>query len=74
MHPVIGIWPVTVADDVKRALADGQRSVEAFAKSHNAVAVSFPYTSHGSVSLDPFFNANTLDDLAAARKLLATGL
>ncbi len=74
VHPVIGIWPVTVADDVKRALADGQRSVEAFAKSHNAVAVSFPYTSHGSVSLDPFFNANTPDDLAAARKLLATGL
>lgn len=72
VHPVIGIWPVTVARDVDRALAGGQRSVEAFAKSHNAVAVSFPTTSHGRVSLDPFFNANTPDDLAAARKLLAT--
>ena len=74
LHPVIGIWPVTVAGDVERALASGQRSVEAFAKSHNAVAVSFPYTSHGGLSFDPFFNTNTPEDLAAARKLLATGL
>ena len=74
VHPVIGIWPVTLASDVQRALAEGQRSVEAFAKRHNAVAVSFPYAPDGGVSLDPFFNANTPEDLAAARKLLATRL
>ena len=74
VHPVIGIWPVTLASELQRALAEGQRSVEAFAKCHNAVAVSFPFASHGGVSLDPLFNANTPEDLAAARKLLATRL
>ena len=74
VHPVIGIWPVVVARDAERALSQSQRSVEAFAKSHNAVAVSFPSASHGGASLDPFFNANTPEDLAAVRKLIAAGL
>ena len=69
-HPVIGLWPLTLAEDLVQWLRTGQRSAEAFAKRHGAVAVSFPPGLIAGHTVDPFFNANTPDDLAMARKLL----
>lgn len=70
LHPVIGIWPLDLKDAIHSALENGQRSVEAFAKAANATTVHFPLVSIGGQTIDPFFNANTPDDLSLARTLL----
>jgi molybdopterin-guanine dinucleotide biosynthesis protein A len=70
-HPVVGLWPLTLADDLVKALHEGRRSAFDFAKRHGAVAVSFPLGTMGGQAIDPFFNANTPEDLQAARELLA---
>ena len=71
LHATIGLWPLSLKAGVAAALAEGRRSVEAFAKAHGAIAVPFPFSDIGGRTVDPFFNANTPDDLVAARALLA---
>jgi molybdopterin-guanine dinucleotide biosynthesis protein A len=70
LHPVIGLWPVSLAADLDAALAADERRAHAFAESHGAVPVPFPLIERRGGSVDPFFNANTPEDLAAARALL----
>lgn len=70
-HPTIGLWPLTLKNAVQNALSQGQRRVENFAQHHQAIAVSFPFSEIGNRSIDPFFNANTPEDVAAARAILA---
>ena len=69
-HPTIALWPITLEDEARKTLKRGELSVDAFAKRHGAIAVSFPMGNIGGRTVDPFFNANTPDDLAAARALL----
>lgn len=69
-HPSIGLWPMALYDDVVAALADNRRRLQSFAEQHEAIAVSFGFSDIGGRAVDPFFNANTPDDLAAARALL----
>jgi molybdopterin-guanine dinucleotide biosynthesis protein A len=64
------LWPVSLADDLDAALAADQRKAHAFAERHRAVAVSFPLVETRGGTIDPFFNANTPEDLDAARALL----
>ena len=71
VHPCIGLWPLSLKDAVRTALSAQRRSVEAFALANGAIAVAFPFGDSGNPTIDPFFNANTPDDLATARKLLA---
>jgi molybdopterin-guanine dinucleotide biosynthesis protein A len=63
---------------VRPAIADAlQRralSVDRLASELNAVAVAFPMRDIQGVEVDPFFNINTQDDLAAARALLANSI
>ncbi len=66
-HPVFGLWPVSLADDLQRWLVDdGNRRINAFLDRHHTVTVEFPaiQTRHGA--LDPFFNINTPEELAEA--------
>lgn len=70
-HPTIGLWPVNVRDAVAEALRRGDLSVDRLATKLKAVVVSFPMREIDGQALDPFFNVNTPDDLAAARILLA---
>jgi molybdopterin-guanine dinucleotide biosynthesis protein A len=70
-HPTIGLWPLTLKNAVQNALSHGQRRVENFAQHHQAIEVSFPFSEIGNRSIDPFFNANTPEDVAAARAILA---
>jgi molybdenum cofactor guanylyltransferase len=66
-HPVFGLWPVRLRDDLRHALiAEGIRKVDAWTARHRLVAVEF-----ADRPLDPFFNANRPEDLATAAALLA---
>ena len=69
-HPVFGLWPVALRDDLRRALADeGMRKVDQWTARYRL--------GDGRVSrptpVDPFFNANRPDDLAAAERLADIG-
>lgn len=64
VHPVNGLWPVTLRHDLRRALTEGERKVGAWVAAHGAAAVEWPV-----VPFDPFLNVNTPADLEAARGL-----
>ena len=70
LHPVIGLWPVRHADDLEAALGDGVRKVLRWTDRHGTVAVPFPFIEAGGERIDPFFNANTPEELDEARRLL----
>jgi molybdopterin-guanine dinucleotide biosynthesis protein A len=68
-HPVIGLWPVRLREDLRQALSDeGIRKVDLWTARYRLATVSFPERPSG---VDPFFNANRPDDLDRAAALLA---
>jgi len=69
-HPVIGLWPVAMAPDIEDSLKQGMRKAGAWTKDHGAVEVFFPPVEVGGKLIDPFFNINRPEDLAAAGDLL----
>lgn len=71
-HPVIGLWPVKLATDLEQQLAAGVRKVVLWTGQHGFTTVDFPVLRHHGMEIDPFFNANTPEDLDAARKMLQT--
>ncbi len=73
LHPVIGLWPVRLADDLDAALRAGLRKVLHWTDRHGTVAVDFPFVPIGDREVDPFFNANTPEELTELRALLASG-
>ncbi len=68
IHPVAALWPVALAGDLGDFLDGGGRKVMAFVEANPHATVDF-----GAAPPDPFFNVNTPDDLAEARRLLAEG-
>ncbi len=70
VHPVIGLWPVALADDLDDALNDGVRKVLHWTDRHGTIKVDYPFCQIGDRSVDPFFNVNTPEDLKEARQLL----
>ena len=73
-HPTIGLWPMRVRPEIADALQRRALSVDRLASELNAVAVAFPMRDIQGVEVDPFFNINTQDDLAAARALLSNSI
>ena len=71
LHPVIGLWPVALADDLEAALNSGTRKVLAWTDRHGTTSVAFDFLNLGGEKVDPFFNANTPAELAQARALLS---
>lgn len=71
LHPVIGLWPVHLADDLEAALREGTRKVLTWTDRHGTIGVDFPALAIGSELVDPFFNANTPSEMDEARRLLA---
>lgn len=69
IHPVIGLWPIALAEDLAASLAAGTRKVQSWAAGHGATVVDFPFVEIGGRSIDPFFNANTPEDFDEARRL-----
>ncbi len=70
LHPVIGLWPVALADNLEAALKEGVRKVLAWTDRHGTIAVEFPFITMAARQIDPFFNANHPDELDEARRLL----
>ena len=67
-HPVIGLWPVRLRDELRRAVVDeGVRKVDVWTARYKLAVVSF-----SDRPVDPFFNANRPDDLDEAARLLET--
>jgi len=65
-HPVFGLWPVRLREDLRHALVEeGVRKVDLFTARYALATVSF-----AAEPVDPFFNANEPQDLAAAEALL----
>lgn len=71
VHPVIGLWPVALADDLETALEAGVRKVLHWTDRHGTIEVDFPTTRIGRIEVDPFFNANTPQELDSLRAMLA---
>jgi len=66
-HPVVGLWPVALREDLRRALTvEGERKIDRWTARHGIAHADW-----GTSRADPFFNANTPEDLAAAEALLA---
>jgi molybdopterin-guanine dinucleotide biosynthesis protein A len=66
-YPVVGLWPVALRDELRRALTvEDVHKVDAWTARYRRVTASFP-----SEPVDPFFNANTPEQLAEAERLLA---
>lgn len=70
IHPVIGLWPVGLAEALRTSLERGERKATTWTKDHGAIPVFFPPANVGGQSIDPFFNINAPEDLAAAEALL----
>ncbi|HEY3917830.1 MAG TPA: molybdenum cofactor guanylyltransferase MobA [Stellaceae bacterium] len=66
VHPVFGLWPVTLRDELRAALAAGERKVDRWTARFKLVEVEFL-----AEPVDPFFNANRPEDLAEADRLAA---
>jgi molybdopterin-guanine dinucleotide biosynthesis protein A len=66
-HPVVGLWPVALRDDLRKALYDeGLHKIEVWTARHGVAIADWP-----DEPLDPFFNVNTPEDAAAADRLAA---
>ena len=70
VHPVFGLWPVSLAPALEDSLRAGQRKVTDWVKDHGAKEVFFPEMKAGGRKLDPFFNINRPEDLAEAEALV----
>ena len=71
MHPVFGLWPVALGDDLHEALDSGTRKVLHWTGRHTTTTAEFPLAQVGDAALDPFFNVNSPDDLAHAEAVFA---
>ena len=70
LHPTFGLWPVSLTQDLASSLQAGDRKVGDWVRRHHAEEVMFPALEVGNLKIDPFFNINRPDDLAAAEAFL----
>jgi molybdenum cofactor guanylyltransferase len=64
-HPVIGLWSVRLREQLRHALVvEDIRKIDRWTARYKLATVTWPTT-----PLDPFFNANTMDDIAEAERL-----
>ena len=66
-HPVVGLWPVALAAELRRALvAEEVRKVDVWTARYSLARADF-----ATDPVDPFFNVNAPEDVAAAERLAA---
>jgi molybdopterin-guanine dinucleotide biosynthesis protein A len=66
-HPVVGLWPVKLRDDLRHALIDEDlHKIDLWTARHGVGIADWPDT-----PMDPFFNVNTPEDAARAETIAA---
>ena len=66
-HPVVGLWPVALRDDLRTALVDEHlHKIELWTTRHGIAIADWP-----AEPIDPFFNVNTPQDAARAETIAA---
>ena len=66
-HPVIGLWPVSIREDLRRALVgEGERKIDRFTARFPLAVAEWP-----AEPFDVFFNANTPAEIEVAESILA---
>jgi molybdopterin-guanine dinucleotide biosynthesis protein A len=66
-YPVVGLWPVSLRTALLDGLTkEGVRKVDAWTRRFRRAVATFP-----AEPVDPFFNANTPEQLAEAERLVA---
>ena len=64
-HPVVGLWPLTLREDLRRALTvEGLRKIDIWTARHGVGTAEWPDT-----PVDPFFNVNTPEEAARAEEI-----
>lgn len=67
-HPVIALWPVGLREALRRAMLDeDMRKIDRWTARYKVATLDWP-----SMPVDPFFNANTPEDLIEAERLSKT--
>lgn len=70
VHPVIGLWNVALREDLRHALVvEDMRKIDRWTARYKLATVTWP-----DKPIDPFFNANTIEDLAEAERLVSLDL
>jgi len=65
-HPVIGLWPVAVKDDLSQAMTQEEvRKIDLFTGRYRLARAEY-----ADLPFDPFFNVNRPDDFARAEAVL----
>src|SRR5215210_790200 len=65
-HPTNGLWSVALRDDLRHALvAEDMRKIDRWTARHGVAHVAW-----ANEPVDPFFNANTLEDIDEAERLI----
>lgn len=67
-QPTFGLWPVSLREDLRGALAEGLRKIVLWTDQHDAGVARFDLQ-----PFDPFFNINTPDDIDLAETMMAQG-
>jgi molybdenum cofactor guanylyltransferase len=66
-HPVVGLWPIALREDLRRALVEeGLHKIEIWTARHGVAIADWP-----AEPVDPFFNVNTPEDAAQAEAIAA---
>ena len=64
-HPVVGLWPVALRQDLRHALTvEDLRKIEVWTSRHGVAVADWP-----TEPVDPFFNVNTPDDAKRAQEM-----
>ena len=65
IHPVVGLWPLALREDLRHALVDEDlRKIDLWTARHGVAIADWP-----DQPIDPFFNVNTPDDAARAQEI-----
>jgi molybdopterin-guanine dinucleotide biosynthesis protein A len=66
-HPVVGLWPVRLRQDLRHALvSEGLHKIELWTARHGIAMADWP-----TEPVDPFFNVNTPEEAARAEQIAA---